>query len=82
MKCSKSFIVTVIALLVAAEYARYRVQDTYDVRYTGTPDAQGGVEHDVIMWRLRTGKLPTNSPAPAPQPGSTKIRTASCSARR
>ena len=70
MKCSKSFIVTVIALLVVAEYARYRVQDTYDVRYTGTPDAQGGVEHDVIMWRLRTGKYPTNSPTPAPQPNS------------
>lgn len=72
MKCSKNFIVTVIALLVAAKYAWYRVQDTYDVRYTGTPDAQGGVEHDVIMWRLRTGKYPTNSPAPAPQPSSNR----------
>lgn len=68
MKCSKSFIVTVIALLIAAKYAWYRVQDAYDVRYTGTPEAQGGVEHDVIMWRLRTGKYATNSLAPAPQP--------------
>jgi hypothetical protein len=73
MKCSKSFIVTVVALLIATKYAWYRVQDTYDVRYTGTPDAQGGVEHDVIMWRLRTGKYPTNSPAPLPLPGSNHV---------
>jgi hypothetical protein len=60
MKCGKSFLVAVVALLIVGGFLWRRWNEAAHAPLMGIPQAQGGDDHELIIRRY----LRTNNPAP------------------